>query len=769
MDHAASTIHGPSLLSMTDYLTQETDPDLGQDLAFRRLRSRIHSRVFGDPPRPVAFGDYEIVDYLGSGGMGVVYAARDPKLDRTVALKLLRPELITDDMRARLMREAKLLASLSHPNLVHVYEAGEAEDRLYLAMELVDGEPLSSWLAKRPRTTREVLAIFRAIGRGLAAAHKKGVVHRDFKPENVLVDAEGQVKVVDFGLACASGDQTEGLSDQESVGLSRLTRPGSVMGTPRYLSPEQFLGQPVDPRADLFAFCVALYEALFGQAPFAGDDLRTLSQNVLQEHIEHAPRGRGVPSRIRRAVTRGLSRDASQRPASMEELLNLLEDRPARGKLLAGSLAAAVGVGALAFALLPPKPASTCAGGADKVAPVWGDAQRSEMSEHFSAERAAHVAATGRALVQDLDGYARDWEAAYAHACTESAGQPGPEAEAAYRHMRCLDRRLAEFDALVDTVTQVAPTSLGRKGSVSTGLFPIADCAATSSLASPVGAEGSQDASAVISALGRIRALRLAGLRQEARAAAEALGADPDTAPFAALRLEARILEASTDVDSKTSARIARLESAAREAHHTDQHELLVEATVELLGTAAHVEQAYYPGDRLSQESRAQITKWAEVAVSIVEAGAPRSAMAARLYEARGHFHREQMALEMARSDLQHALELREALGDELARAQTLVGLGWVETSAEQLDLATEHLHTAAALQADRLGKEHPLRARTLLRLAVVHHKRSNLDRAIALTREALEINRATLPANGIEVARAEQTLKLFERETQAD
>lgn len=748
---------------MTDFLTEDTNPDLGGDVAFRRLRSKIHARMFGDPPRPVTFGRYEIVDYLGGGGMGVVYAARDPKLDRCVALKLLRPELISEETRARLLREAKVLASLSHPNLVHVYEVGEAEDRLYLAMELVSGESLSSWLAREKRSPAEVLEAFRAVGRGLSAAHKKGIVHRDFKPDNVLIDAEGHIKVVDFGLACESGAPSDGLGDEGRTPISPLTRPGSLMGTPRYLSPEQFAGEPVDARSDIFAFCVALYESLYGQAPFGGEDLGTLSKNVLEERVSEAPRVRGVSSKLRRVVTRGLARDPAQRPSSMEELVGQLDERPSRAWMLAGSLAAVLGVGAAAFALMPAQPAASCGAGAEKLRSVWSESRQQALATKYKAPAATHIRATWTVLAGDIDTYAASWESAYAEACRSSSGKPGLDTEAAYRQMECLDRRLGELDALIGTLAKAQATTIARHGTPTDGLFPVGDCAATASLNSMSGTPPTDEAKLVMTELGRIRALRMAGFREEARLAAGALAAAPATAQLEALALEARILELSMDLNKNTTTRVAELEDVAKRARESARGAVLVEAVVEMLAAAGQVNRAYYPGDFRNEGVRVTVTEWANEAVLAVQEGAPRSALAARLYEARGHFHREHQALEMARSDLGHALELREALGNELARAQVLVGLGWLETSAGELDVAIEHLHGAAQLQANQLGERHPLRARTLLRLASAHFERAQFERAMALTREALVINRDALPAGDLEITRAEGVLQVLE------
>jgi eukaryotic-like serine/threonine-protein kinase len=246
-------------------------------------------------------GRYFILDRLGSGGMGIVYAAYDPELDRKVAIKLLRPGRAGAEAGARLLREAQAMARLSHPNVLAVHDVGTFGDQVFVAMELVDGADLRQWLAASPRSEREVLDVFLKAGRGLAAAHAAGLVHLDFKPANVLVGRDGRVRVADFGLAQAEGGE-------ESGGA----------GTRGYMAPEQLTSQPVDARTDQFSFCVSLYEALYGARPFAPDSFE----------VEDSPPGSRVPIRLRRLLLRGLAPDPAGRFASMDDLLAALENDP---------------------------------------------------------------------------------------------------------------------------------------------------------------------------------------------------------------------------------------------------------------------------------------------------------------------------------------------------------------------------------------------------------------------------------------------------------
>lgn len=278
--------------------------------------------------------------------MGTVLVAYDPELDRRVALKLLRHDSHDPEGDLRLLREARALAKLSHPHVVPVYDVGEHGGAVYMAMELVEGQTLRAWLAA-PRTWREVLAVLASAGRGLEAAHAAGVVHRDFKPSNVMIGSEGRVRVVDFGLARASA--TPVVSSEEMAALDVDLTGGSVMGTLHYMAPEQHEGRPLDARADVFSFCVTLHEALWGARPFEGATY-TEVRGAIGEHRIVRPAGVRLPGKLRRLVDRGLADAPADRFDSMSELLDALESvRRRRGRLLqVTSLAFALVAGAAA-------------------------------------------------------------------------------------------------------------------------------------------------------------------------------------------------------------------------------------------------------------------------------------------------------------------------------------------------------------------------------------------------------------------------------------
>lgn len=286
-------------------------------------------------PAAIADGRYVIRDLLGQGGAGAVYRAYDSQLGRQIALKIVRaPKLaagIAESMQARLLREARAMARVSHPNVVAVYDVGSIGDRVFVVMELVEGRTLASWQREQARGWREVIETFLAAGVGLAAAHRVGLVHRDFKPLNVLVGFDGRVRVTDFGLArpVAQADSGEATPSESSPELNTewtLTMTGGLVGTPRYMAPEQFRAGPADARSDQFAFCVALFSALYGRHPFFPEGtkkppLRELAQLVSAGVIVEPASEQEIPPGILEVLRRGLSADPASRYPSMDALI----------------------------------------------------------------------------------------------------------------------------------------------------------------------------------------------------------------------------------------------------------------------------------------------------------------------------------------------------------------------------------------------------------------------------------------------------------------
>jgi serine/threonine protein kinase len=294
-------------------------------------------------------GRYEIERELGRGGMGVVYQARDVTLDRRVALKLLHSW--SAPAQARLLREAQVMAKLAHPNVVPVFELGEWRSDLYLVMELVTGVTLEAWLKRVKHRRSDIINHFLQAGRGLAAAHAAGVVHRDFKPANVLVGLDERVRVTDFGLS-RPGRTLELPATDSAV----VTRDGAIVGTLAYMAPEQLDGKVADERSDQFAFCVALVEALAGQRPFKGETWSELAVSLGEKPVFTT----AIPSALRTVLRKGLEREPSHRYASMTALLNAIEraQKVGWGTVAGTGLAAVVALGLISAARMQPVPAT---------------------------------------------------------------------------------------------------------------------------------------------------------------------------------------------------------------------------------------------------------------------------------------------------------------------------------------------------------------------------------------------------------------------------
>jgi predicted Ser/Thr protein kinase len=473
-------------------------------------------------------GRFVLIGLLGRGGMGEVYAAYDPELDRKVAVKILRGR--SADGEARLLREAQAIAKLQHPNVVVVYDVGSFRDTVFIAMEFVDGHTLGYWMNAERRPWREVLKVFQAAGRGLEAAHDLGMVHRDFKPDNVMITRDGQIRVMDFGLARQIGESDSSEGATKPLGPSpaapaaappaepdldstmpiakggaavpvnmlsspgylqlKLTQTGVQIGTPAYMAPEQFAGKRSDARSDQFSFCVALYEALYGERPFAGDSMIALTTSVLAGEVRPAPEKARVPGWLRRVLLRGLAVAPDARHASMKALLAALERDPSAARrrwLMAGS--AAVLVGALGFAASRASSGARtlCAGGGAKLAGVWEPG--GEPSPRKEAIRGA-FARSGKSFATQslaaaaklLDDYVGRWTAMYRDACEATNVRGEASAEVLDLRMSCLGGRLENVRALTDVFAKADGEVVVNAVSAAGALPPLDGCADVAAL-----------------------------------------------------------------------------------------------------------------------------------------------------------------------------------------------------------------------------------------------------------------------------------------------
>ncbi len=454
-----------------------------------------------------ALGRYIVIDVLGEGGMGVVYSAYDPELDRKVAIKLLQVD--PGDSRSSqsgstdqqwLTREAQAMARLAHPNVVAVHDVGQLPGhRVFVAMEQVDGVTLRIWLRDKARPWREVLEVMVAAGNGLAAAHKGGLVHRDFKPDNVLVGNDGRVRVMDFGLARLRPGET-GMPDRQSDSSigdfatssvearsplnAPLTIAGTVIGTPAYMAPEIGDGLLADARSDQFSFGVALYEALYRARPFGKGEPRSKPKQPLDSKI---------PERVQRVVMRAIDADPALRFTSMDELLVELTraSAPRRTPLIAGIAVLGLGAAAIAgFAAsktseAPQGENQLCKGAERRLGGVWDADSRTSIHKAFAASGRPFQAKTSEAVAKALDGYAAKWTAAATEACEATRLRGEQTEEVLSLRQACLDQRLYELRALVNVLGTADDKMVESGDKLVFQLDPLERCANVQALRAP--------------------------------------------------------------------------------------------------------------------------------------------------------------------------------------------------------------------------------------------------------------------------------------------
>jgi tetratricopeptide (TPR) repeat protein len=535
-------------------------------------------------------GHFEILERIGSGGMGDVYAARDTTLDRKVAVKVLRQEPFRgEERRARFLREAQALGKVIHANVVTVYEAGEQRGRLYIAMELIDGQTLRAWL-ETPRPWRDVLARLIPAGRGLAAAHRQGLVHRDFKPENVFVGKDGSVRVGDFGVVGLAGATPTPAATPASEPAAALTLEGSLVGTPQYMAPEQLQAGPVDARADQFAFAVSLYRALYRQPPFAGATLGELRDNVLAGNVRPPPPGANVPRRFERVVLRGLARQPEARHRSLDAMLAALERGPwvTPGRAVAAAAAIAVAAGGAWFVVRSAR--DPCPPADARLAGAWDPGVKAAAQTAFRASGRPYAADAFRRSAAALDAYTGAWLAMRTDACRATAERGEQSPALLDARMACLDRRLDGVRALTRLYGAADADIVDRAVSASLALDPLAGCSAAALVDAKKPIVRTGAARAIEERLDRAAAERRAGKAAIAAAELPAIIADARALGDKALLAEALVTSGWIAPDKDPKGAVAALEEAATLAGELADDDLEARALVRLMQVTGSVQ-----------------------------------------------------------------------------------------------------------------------------------------------------------------------------------
>ncbi len=721
--------------------------------------------------RGTVIGRYVVVDLLGAGGMGDVYAAYDPELDRRIALKLVRDA--SGAGNDRLVAEAQAMARVSHPNVAAVYDVGPFADGVFIAMELVDGVTLKVW-RNVTRSRAEILTVFEAAGRGLAAAHAAGVVHRDFKPGNVMIGQDGRVRVLDFGLArrddgarldpvtLDSADDTVSMTPPDEVEPDAAggDDPGGprvvvsrAMGTPSYMAPEQRKAGVQDARADQFAFAVALYEALYGERPFAGSDAESIALAAASGDIRPPARGTDVAAWLRRVLVRALEADPVNRYPTMPALLaELGRGRTRRRRWIIGAIATAT-AGLLAVAgfglLRGGDPATPCRAAGAAVDGVWNRDARDRIRQAFAVARPGGGAAgwTDR-VAAELDERARGWSQARITTCEATTVRREQSAALLDLRMVCLDRRLGELGALIGALAAADRALMDHALDALGGLPDLDACADAAGLMAitprPTDPGRLARVVAAESALADVRARALAADMRQQRDRAAAMVVLARDAGHPPLVAEALIAwsRAARRADDAAAAEPVLYEAA----------ELAAAARADRILAESWIEQVMLLGTELGRPREA-LTAGHAARATLARIGRPPLLTAALL-------HAEGMALATA-GDLDtaaarelEALSLRTGLLGEtdLLVAESLSQLALIR-SRQGDHAGAEALHRRVLAQRRAaLGDAHPDVAASINNVGVVTYHQGRLDEAERLYQEALALRIAALGSDHDEV-----------------
>ncbi|KIG16358.1 serine/threonine protein kinase [Enhygromyxa salina] len=721
-----------------------------------RLYHSIKARLFETEAPVVQIGPHRLIRRLGSGGMGEVFLAHDDQLDRPLAVKLVHAKLSHDDRFAeRMRREGRALAKLTHPNVVHVYEVGEHEGRLFLAMEYIEGGTLGAWIRERSPDWKQVLEAYLRAGEGLVAAHAAGLTHRDFKPDNVLRGDDGRICVADFGLARVSANPSDPAL-QRSLEISvesgeapatlddRLSVSGAVMGTPIYMPLEQLRGEPVDARSDQFSFCVALYEGLWGARPHVANNLRA-RELALVEDRPAVPRRGVAPSWVWPIVRRGLARDPAQRWPDMRSLLDQLQRAPLRRRARRRAVVAvtvALGGAWIGAGGLSERAPELCTIDDAHLAGVWDEASR------LALRRALEGSPSSARVVNSLDVWTSSWLAEQAASCQATRIEGTQSEQMLDRRTVCFARQLGQVRALVEVLSAADAQVVARAGQA---LAELPDLGACSIAALDVGSEPVVDAAhraeleAGYESLARARVDLDVGrpdhataLARTAKTAGEALGHAP-------LALEAKALLARITIERGQLAEgLEQLRAVVLAAERAELFELDASLRVQLARAAA--------GDAADPRLERWIIDEAQVALDRVDR--PLDPREVYLQSARARIAEQAGDYAAAITAHARAHALAEGRLDAGQRALLRVGIGTTLYRQGDHEAARDELEGCLGAVTAAWGQGAPEAARIEFNLGMIATDLGEFDLAKQRLRSAITIDEATWGRESIEVAR---------------
>lgn len=745
----------------------------GCDACQRLVAAAAAADDTGDPAehaleRGAPVGRYLVLSVLGSGGMGTVFVAYDPELDRRVALKLLHAAGGSEGARGRLAREARALGRLSHPNVVQVYDVGEHGGDVFVAMELVDGQTLDAWCRGAPKPAfREVIAAYLDAARGLGAAHDKGLVHRDVKPSNILRGHDGRVRVADFGLAA---DRPEAPSSPPAANVAipplgdtlpaptrpkgsidELTATGALVGTPLYMAPEQHEGSRLTAASDQYSLCLALHQSLYGKLPFTVDPGVTTLASLLARKKAGPPAapppGSPVPGWVYKALSRGLALEPEGRYPSMAALAEALGADPdarrhARRRNAGIGVGVVVGLMAVAAgwarASAVPDP---CAHPERQLSGVWDEGVKGRVEAAFLGAGRPHAAETFARVDVLLDGYAAEWASMRGEVCRAPRGEARRREILGLRDA-CLDRRRSQLAALTTLFAEkVDPKVPDGAVRAAAGLYPIAYCADVDALTARVRPPEDPALRARVAALepqvDRLEALYMAGQYKEGKALGEQLLAE--RIPYAPLRAQAefvmgRLRERSGDYEA---AKALLFDASASAAEGRDDDRVLAAWSMLLV----------IAGDRQRHFEEASMLRSLAPAIT---ARVQDARLTATWANAEGILFVRGARYPEAKAALERAVALREKAlppqHPDLASALNNLGLV-LHDMGEYAQAVAKH-ERALAIWEHALGPAHPDVAMSLNNLGIALRNLGLYARALDAHERALAIWEKALPGH---------------------
>ena len=728
------------------------------DVEAKHARRSLQQQLFGTGAQ-LPIDRYVVRRKLGAGGMGIVYAAHDPELDREVAIKVLRKG---DDRR--LLREAEALAKLGHPNVVQVFGIGTTDDRAFIVMELVRGQPLDRWQAEG-RALRALLDVYLEVGAGLVAAHEAGLVHRDFKPQNVLVGDDGRPRVLDFGLARATDlaklATDPAIEHARPTAIGRpITRHGAVLGTLAYMAPEQFRGEEATPLADQYSYCLSLWEAVYGAQPFPTDSLARM-MTAREDGVLATPATRtSVPRWLRAVLARGLAPDPARRWPTMSALLDAL--RRGRDRRRRRAVALALGgtacvIGAVVVVALSGRERA-CEDDVEALRGAWDPQRRAQVQQAVRAVGLPDTEEVERTLLPRIDEYADEWRAAWLRACEATRAHDGAADAALDRARACMQRRRVELSALTEILAEADAQAVANARSAVGRLAPPDACEsdATATLR-PIDPSIAPELESIRDALATATALKDIGKHHDALAAGQPLLARAHRAGDA--QVVAEVQHCLAQVNHRLG-REQEANAAFREAYwaatESGDDALAVLAASELMETLV-----------VSAHVREEADRWKSIAESAAARLPDPETLRCEVLMRYGRILEQAGYLGEARAALEEAVEIRRRKRGARDKSMpfTLSYLGMIMMQDGHAEEAKPLHAEAVSIAEETLGPHHTDLGRLLANAAGADATSGDFRGALVKLERARAIFEASGGGHDYDVGTTELNLALLSSE----